>query len=214
MLLKVVRTRSSSCSISSRSTRNASYVTVFDCLILEQRSGILIFQVLGPKAAELFQTEPGGHRWQRIPPTEKRGRVQSSTITVAVLPEPTHAQIQIRDQDLEFQACRGSGAGGQNRNVTNSAVQITHKPTGLMVRCETERSQHQNHATALSLLRARLWEAEQNRVIGTRAQDRKQQVGQGQRGDKRRTVRYQDGIVTDHVLGRTWKLREYLKGDW
>jgi len=83
-----------------------------------------------------------------------------------------------------------------------------------MVRCETERSQHQNHATALSLLRARLWEAEQNRVIGTRAQDRKQQVGQGQRGDKRRTVRYQDGIVTDHVLGRTWKLREYLKGDW
>jgi peptide chain release factor 1 len=149
-----------------------------------------------------------------VPPTEKRGRVHTSTVTVAVLPEPTAAQVVLRDDDLEFSACRGSGAGGQHRNVTASAVQLRHKPSGLMVRCESERSQHQNRDTAMGLLRARLWELEQGRLTGARAEDRKQQVGSGMRGDKRRTIRAQDGQVTDHVTGRTWRYKDYIRGIW
>jgi peptide chain release factor 1 len=171
-------------------------------------------EVSGAKAQETFENESGGHRWQRIPPTEKRGRVQTSTVTVAVLPQPTEAQIRLRDEDLEFSACRGSGAGGQHRNVTNSAVQLTHRPSGLMVRCESERSQHQNRQTAINLLRARLWEAKQSEISGARSEDRKRQVGSGMRGDKRRTIRAQDGQVTDHILGKTWQYKKYIRGDW
>ena len=115
---------------------------------------------------------------------------------------------------MEFKACRGSGAGGQHRNTTDSAVQVTHIPTGLMVRCESERSQHQNRATAIALIRTRLWDEQINKTSSKRADDRKQQVGSGQRGDKIRTIRYQDGIVTDHRTGKTFKLKEYLRGEW
>ena len=162
----------------------------------------------------MFANEAGGHRVQRIPPNEKRGRVHTSTITVAVLEEPKPTQITLQEKDLEWSACRGSGAGGQKRNVTNSAVQLTYLPTKLMVRCESERSQHQNQELALSLLRAKLWEQERNRLHSERAQDRKGQLGSGMRGDKRRTIRYQDGQVTDHITGRKWRLKEYLRGDW
>ena len=140
--------------------------------------------------------------------------MHTSTVTVAVLPEPTAAQVVLREDDLEFTACRGSGAGGQHRNVTASAVQLKHKPSGLMVRCETERSQHQNRETAMALLRARLWELEQGRLTGARAENRKQQVGSGMRGDKRRTIRAQDGQVTDHMTGRTWRYKDYVRGNW
>ena len=166
----------------------------------------------GPEAARVFAHEAGGHRWQRIPPTEKRGRVQSSTVTVAVLPEPTELQVRIDPRDLEYQTCRSSGAGGQKVNKTESAVQLTYKPTGFMVRVETERSQHQNRATALALLRARLWEDTQAKDAAARAQDRKQQVGSGERSDKSRTYRFQDGIVTDHRTGRKARLERILKG--
>lgn len=162
----------------------------------------------------MFRDESGGHRFQRIPPSEKRGRVQTSTVTVAVLPEPKDAQLTILDRDLEVSTCRGSGAGGQHRNKTESAVQILHIPTGLRVRCETERSQHQNRASALALLRARLWSSIQEKELSSQAQTRKQQVGSGMRGDKRRTIRFQDGVVHDHLTGKSWKLKEYLRGEW
>jgi peptide chain release factor 1 len=173
-----------------------------------------VFHVDGRGAYETFKDEPGGHRWQRVPPNEKRGRVHTSTVTVAVLPEPTEAEVRLRESDLEWTACRGSGAGGQHRNKTNSAVQITHRPTGLMVRCEGERSQHQNRRTAIALIRARLWEAEQARRAGARADDRRAQVGSGMRGDKRRTIRTQDDQVNDHVTGRSWRYKQYVRGDW
>jgi peptide chain release factor 1 len=109
---------------------------------------------------------------------------------------------------------RGGGPGGQHRNVTESAVVITHRPTGVTVRCESERSRHQNQASALALLRARLFAAETQRRTAERAGERRRQVGSGMRGDKRRTVRCQDGVVVDHATGRTWTLRAYERGEW
>jgi len=149
-----------------------------------------------------------------VPPNDKRGRVHTSTITVAVLPEPSEAQVHLPERDLVWSACRGTGSGGQKRNKTNSTILLTHVPTGLQVRCENERSLHYNRITALALLRARLWEAERARLAGERAEDRRRQVGSGMRGDKRRTIRCQDGTVHDHLTGRRWELKGYLRGDW
>lgn len=186
----------------------------FDLEIIENISGFVSFAANGKGVEEFFANEGGGHRWQRVPPNEKRGRVHTSTVTVAVLPEPTQVQLKIDPRDLEWQTCRGSGAGGQYRNMTDSAVQLFHKPSGLMVRCESERSQHQNKASALALLRARLWRLEQEKQEGKRASDRRTQIGSGMRGDKRRTIRCQDGIVTDHITGQQWNFKDYEKGNW
>ena len=150
----------------------------------------------------------------RVPPNDKRGRVQTSTVTVAVLPEPTESEVQIDERDLDIRTCRGSGAGGQHRNKTESAVQVTHRPSGITVRCESERSQQQNRATALAVLRARLLELQRGAASSARASDRRAQIGSGQRGDKRRTVRVMDGQVTDHETGRTWRFRDYQRGQW
>lgn len=187
---------------------------VFDLDLIETLPGQIVFRAVGPDADRVFRDEAGGHRWQRVPPNEKRGRVHTSTVTVAVLPEPTRAEIHIADSELDWDTCRGSGPGGQHRNKTESAVMLLHKPTGLLVRCESERSQHQNRATALSVLRARLWQLEQNRLTEGRRASRKSQVGSGMRGDKRRTVRAQDGLVTDHLTGRRWSYTSYLRGLW
>lgn len=182
--------------------------------ILEQRPGIIIARATGENAELTFRDEFGGHRWQEISPTDKHKRVHTSTTTVAILQEPTDVQFVLRPQDLEFMTCRASGKGGQGVNTTDSAVQVKHLPTGMMVRSETEKSQVQNKANALALLRARLWEAEREKAAGDRARDRKQQVGVGARGDKRRTLRAQDDQVVDHVTGRRWKLKNYLRGEW
>ncbi len=158
--------------------------------------------------------EAGGHRWQRISPTEKRGRTHTSTITVAVLPVPREQELMIDPKDLDWKTCRSSGPGGQHGDRTDSAVQLTHKPTGLSVRIENEKSQHRNKTEALNVLRARLLEKQKYEVNTKRASDRKKQVGSGMRGDKRRTIRTQDGIVKDHVLGKKWRLKDYLRGNW
>lgn len=214
MQQKAATTPSSSSSSSSQSTPSWGPRGVFSLEIVESRPGILVFQATGKEANRIFADEAGGHRWQRVPPNEKRGRMQTSTITVAVLPEPTEAQVKIAERDLHYATCRGSGAGGQHKNKTETAVQLTHLPTRMMVRCESERSLDQNKKTALAILRARLWEAERARVHSARAEERRQQVGSGMRGDKRRTIRCQDGQVHDHVTGRRWELRSYLRGDW
>jgi peptide chain release factor 1 len=172
-----------------------------------------VLRVAGARVQECFQDEAGGHRWQRIPPNEKRGRVHTSTITVAVLPEPAAAEVVISEKDLDWSTCRGTGSGGQKRNKTETTVLLTHLPTGLQVRCETTRSQLKNRELALVLLRARLWEAARSRLREERDLMRKQQQGSGMRGDKRRTIRCQDGQVTDHVTGRRWELKAYLRGE-
>ena len=149
-----------------------------------------------------------------MPPTERKGRVQTSTITVAILPEPSSAEVSIPDRDIEWTACRGSGPGGQHRNKTESAVLARHKPTGLEAYCQSERSQHRNRASALAVLRARVWERLQTAEQGSRAIQRRQQVGSGQRGDKRRTIRVRDGQVHDHVTGQKWRFEDYARGEW
>lgn len=176
------------------------------------RPGFLLFRVEGKKALEAFQHEAGGHRWQRVPPTEKRGRVHTSTITVAVLDEPQEHEIYIDPNDLDEKFTRGSGAGGQHRNKTDTAVVLKHLPSGIVVRIDGGRSQHVNRQTALSVLRAKLQEAGAEAQVKKRNAKRRRQVGSGMRGDKRRTIAVQRGTVHDHETGRTIDTRRYLKG--
>lgn len=184
----------------------------FSLEVLTDRPGYLVLQATGRDAARAFAHEAGGHRWQRVPANDKRGRVQTSTVTVAVLREPTKAEVRLNDGDLEWKTCRGSGAGGQHRNTTDSAVQLKHVPTGISVRVESERSQHANKESALGVLRARILALEQDRVVGARNSRRKGQVGSGMRGDKRRTIRVQADQVVDHRTNKRMKAKLYLRG--
>lgn len=187
---------------------------VFSIDIVDDREGTVVLEVAGKLADVCFANESGGHRWQRVSPTEKRGRVQTSTITVAVMPVVSDIKVNTTNRDFEWQATRGSGAGGQNRNKTSTAVILTHKPTGLTVRCESERSQYQNRRTAMSLLLSKLRaNAVETASAGT-TQQRRQQVGSGQRGDKRRTIAVQRDDVVDHITGRQWSFKDYVKGNW
>lgn len=166
----------------------------------------------GKGVDKVFEHEAGGHRWQMISPTDRKGRVHTSTITVAVLPEPREHELKILDQDLEIETMRGSGAGGQHRNVTDSAVRITHLPTGVVVRCESERSQALNKETAMAVLRARIVEARNATLGQERDSQRRQQVGSGQRGDKVRSIDVPEDRVTCHLTGRRWRWRDYERG--
>lgn len=154
----------------------------------------------------------GGHRCQRVPPTERRGRTHTSTVTVAWMPVPPSHRSSLRQADVEETHHHAGGPGGQHQNKTLSAVRLRHVPTGLIVDVRSERSQHQNRATAWSLLSTRLaaGEHEQSRI--QRAGTRRQQLGTGQRGDKIMTWRWQDGWVTDHRSGRKGRLHTALDG--
>jgi peptide chain release factor 1 len=168
--------------------------------------------VTGRGAVDAYRNESGGHRWQQIPKNDDR--VQTSTVTVAVLREPEETELVLRDCDLDFQATRGSGAGGQNRNKVSSCIIVTYKPTGLQVRCETERDQHKNKKLALGILRAKLLNAKESSAHAERNEARRAQLGVGARGDKRRTIRTQDDQVTDHVLNKKMRFSAYEKGNW
>ena len=184
----------------------------FKIQVVTDRPGYLVFRATGKDAERAFKNEAGGHRWQRVPPTEKKGRVHTSTVTVAVLREPSETEVRLDPRDLTIKTCRGSGAGGQHRNTTASAVQVNHRPSGIQVRVESERSQHQNKASALTILRARLGALEAERAQGARSARRRSQLGSGMRGDKRRTVALQRGQVTDHVTGKKTSAKKYLRG--
>jgi len=194
------------------STRSSRSGGVFELALLDYQPGLAVLRVSGRGAEEAFAEEGGGHRWQRIPPNDKRGRVQTSTITVAVLPESADVSIRVERSDLEWRATRGSGAGGQHRNKTSSAIDLVHVPTGVAVHCESHRSQHKNRAVAHARLAARLEEGARAHEHASRAKERRDQVGSGMRGDKRRTIRCQDGIVVDHPTGRTWRFDDYVRG--
>lgn len=182
--------------------------------VLQDRSGYLSFRASGKESERAFECEAGGIRWQRTPPNEKRGRVHTSTITVAVLPEPKPTAVRIDERDLEWQYFRGTGSGGQKKNKTSSAVRCKHIPSGLVVRVESERSQLQNKEMAMAMLRAKLYAIANQSTLNSRAALRKRQVGTGMRADKIRTVQCQNGQVVDHATGWRLSLKKYLRGFW
>lgn len=185
---------------------------VFKCDIVAEYEGMITLKIEGAGAIKAFENESGGHRYQRKSPTGK-GEKHSSTITVAVLPVFKFNEITIRESDCEITTCRGSRPGGQNRNKTDSAVQIKHKPSGLIVRCETERSQQQNKASAMSLLQARLNQMNFSTYKDKESQSRKSQIGKGERSDKIRTVQFQNGHVVNHLNGKKIPIEKYFKGE-
>jgi peptide chain release factor 1 len=174
----------------------------------------IIFSVTGQDVYKRFKHESGVHRVQRVPATEAQGRVHTSTATVAVLPEAEEVDIEIDPEELEITRCRASGPGGQGVNTTDSAVQILHKPTGMIVRCADERSQQKNKAKALRVLRSRLLEAKVAEEKARYDSQRKSQVGTGERSEKIRTYNFPQNRVTDHRIELTlYNLQTFIEGD-
>lgn len=173
-----------------------------------------VFMISGDGAYSRLKYEIGVHRVQRVPVTESGGRIHTSTCTVAVMPEVDEVAVDIDMNDLQIDTYRASGAGGQHVNKTSSAIRITHKPTGLVVTCQDERSQHKNKARALSVLRSRLFEMEQEKQDNEVAASRRAQVGTGDRSERIRTYNYHQSRVSDHRINLTiYKLEDVLNGD-
>ncbi len=174
----------------------------------------IIMRVTGQNVYSQLKFESGAHRVQRVPETESQGRVHTSACTVAVMPEIDNVdEIEINPADLRIDTFRASGAGGQHVNKTDSAIRITHLPTGVVVECQDERSQHKNRARAMSLLQSRLLSAEQEKQNAEQAANRKLQVGSGDRSERIRTYNYPQGRITDHRINLTlYKLEEIMQG--
>ena len=174
----------------------------------------ITFMIEGDGAYSRFKFESGVHRVQRVPETESQGRIQTSTATVAVLPEAEDVEVEINPADITVESCKSSGAGGQHINKTESAVRITHKPTGIVIECQEERSQFKNRDKALKMLKTKLYDiklTEQNEKI---ASDRKSQVGTGDRSERIRTYNYPQGRITDHRIGLTlYSLESFVNGN-
>ena len=172
------------------------------------------FTVEGDGAYSRLKFESGVHRVQRVPETESGGRIHTSTVTVAVLPEMEAVDVQLNPADIEMQVFRSSGAGGQHVNKTSSAVRLIHKPTGTVVECQQERSQFQNRDKAMRILASRLYEAEQEKRMGEFMAERRSQVGSGMRNERIRTYNFPQGRVTDHRIGLTiYRIDNVMNGD-
>ena len=174
----------------------------------------IIALIKGNKAYSHLKYEAGTHRVQRVPATESQGRIHTSAATVAIMPEAEDADIDIKPDDLRFDVYRSSGPGGQSVNTTDSAVRVTHIPTGIVVSCQDEKSQHKNKAKALTVLKSRLLQAEQERLHAEQADIRRAQVGSGDRSERIRTYNFPQGRITDHRINLTlYKLDAVMEGD-
>jgi peptide chain release factor 1 len=177
----------------------------------------IIFSVTGDEAFAQFRYESGGHRVQRVPATEAQGRIHTSAATVAVLPEPDETQIEVRDQDIEWERMRAGGAGGQHVNKTESAVRLWYRkgtPEEMEVKCQDERSQHKNYDRALRILRSRLYERQQQKLHQQRAEQRRTLIGSGDRSDRIRTYNFPQNRLTDHRINLTlYKLDAIVAGE-
>ena len=173
----------------------------------------VVVSVQGPHAYESLHQEAGAHRVQRIPVTESGGRIHTSAVTVAVMPEAEEEEVSIDDRDLKVDVFRASGAGGQHVNKTESAIRILHIPTGIVVSCQDERSQHKNRARAMRVLRSRLMEKQARERHASESALKKEQVGSGDRSERIRTYNFPQGRVTDHRIGYTsYSLHEFMNG--
>ena len=172
------------------------------------------FTVIGEGAYSRLKFESGVHRVQRVPETESQGRIHTSTVTVAVLPEADDVEVEINPADLKIETCKSSGAGGQHINKTESAIRIIHKPTGIIVECQEERSQFKNRDKAMKMLKTKLLDIKQREQDDKIASERRSQVGTGDRSERIRTYNYPQGRVTDHRIGLTlYSLENFLNGD-
>ncbi len=172
------------------------------------------FMIEGDGAYSRFKFESGVHRVQRVPETESQGRIQTSTATVAVLPEAEDVEIDINPADIIIESCKSSGAGGQHINKTESAVRLTHKPSGIVIECQEERSQFKNRDKAMKMLKTKLYDIKQREQNEKIASDRKSQVGTGDRSERIRTYNYPQGRITDHRIGLTlFSLESFLNGN-
>lgn len=174
----------------------------------------IVFSIEGKGVYSRLKYESGVHRVQRVPTTESGGRIHTSTVTVAVLPVVDDVEVEINPNDIDIDTYRASGAGGQHVNKTDSAIRITHRPSGIVVTCQDQRSQYKNKDKAMAVLRSRLYEMEQSKQKGELADERKNQVGTGDRSERIRTYNYHQGRVTDHRIGLTlYKIDAILEGD-
>ncbi|MFA7368800.1 MAG: peptide chain release factor 1, partial [Kiritimatiellales bacterium] len=174
----------------------------------------IVFSVEGEMVYKKLKYESGTHRVQRVPATETQGRIHTSAATVAVLAEAEEVDIEIRNEDLRIDTYRSSGSGGQHVNTTDSAIRITHIPTGVVVQCQDERSQHKNKAKAMRVLRSKLYEARQQQIEAEQSAARRSQVGSGDRSEKIRTYNYPQNRLTDHRINLTlYKLDRVMEGD-
>ena len=174
----------------------------------------VVVNISGNEVFGTLKFESGTHRVQRVPETESGGRIHTSAATVAVLPEATDVDVEILEKDLRIDIIRSSGPGGQSVNTTDSAVRITHMPTGIVAQCQDEKSQHKNKAKALMVLRSRIFEIERQKKDEERAMNRKSQVGSGERSERIRTYNFPQGRVTDHRISLTlYKLDQILNGE-
>lgn len=184
----------------------------FDLSSIDVDNGFALLTIKGNKVKQFYQNEIGGHRWQRVPPTEKYGRVHTSTVTVAVMDPESKSNYPINLNDVERIYTRGTGPGGQHRNTTNSCVILHHRPTGLRAKIDG-RNQRQNEKLAWDLLQIRLNQFFDNQHQQQTTENRREQIGTGMRGDKRRTYRVKDNLVIDHITDKRASLKLIQKGD-